>query len=213
MARLTTTSYGVLALLAKRSWSAYDLTREIRRSLAQCWPRAETGLYREPKNLVAHGFARAKVESTGRKQRTVYSITAAGRRALRDWYRHPASPPTFASEAVVRTVFAEHGSRADLVANLGQLEQHIVELTSRGLASIPPFLDQVGATPEQVADIVMVGKLYLDLYEVIIAWTHWAREEVGARPDEWPPGALEAALEGLASFIAQGSVPARGADQ
>lgn len=203
MARLTTTSYGVLALLAKRPWSAYDLTREIRLSLSQCWPRAETGLYREPKNLVAQGLARAKAEMKGRQQRTVYSITPAGRRALRKWYQQPAARPVFESEAVVRTVFAEHGTRQDLLATLAELEGHIHALTEEGFSSIPPFIERVGSSPEQVADTVLVAQLYLDVYAAVIAWTRWARQQVAARPETWTPEAGHAALASVAALIEQ----------
>src|SRR6266545_3467936 len=41
---LSTTSYAVLGMLAVRPWSAYELTKQMRRSLAYCWPKAERGL-------------------------------------------------------------------------------------------------------------------------------------------------------------------------
>ena len=41
MRKLTPTSYAILGLLALRPWSAYELTKQVRRSLHFCWPRAE----------------------------------------------------------------------------------------------------------------------------------------------------------------------------
>jgi DNA-binding PadR family transcriptional regulator len=73
--------------LAIRDWSAYDLTGYMRTSAVRsCWPRTESRLYQEPKNLVSHGFAESSVERTGARTRTVYSITAEGRAALRRWH-------------------------------------------------------------------------------------------------------------------------------
>ena len=81
----TTTSYAVLGLLSVRSWTTYELAKQVQRSLNWFWPRAERKLYDEPKRLVAQGLATASQEATGQRPRTVYSITDDGRRALRQW--------------------------------------------------------------------------------------------------------------------------------
>ena len=49
---LTTTSYAILGLLSVRSWSAYELTDQMKRGLRYTWPRTETRIYQEPKHLV-----------------------------------------------------------------------------------------------------------------------------------------------------------------
>ena len=48
---LTTTSYGVLSVLAIGEHSTYELTRQMRRSLHYLWPRAESNVYAEPRRL------------------------------------------------------------------------------------------------------------------------------------------------------------------
>ena len=80
-----TTSYAVLGMLAIRPWSAYELNKQLRRSLAYCWPKTQSVLYDEPKRLAALGWARSRSEPAGRRTRTVYEITPAGREALREW--------------------------------------------------------------------------------------------------------------------------------
>src|SRR3954471_5692711 len=81
----TTTSYAVLGLLSVRSWTAYELAKQVQRSLNWFWPRAERKLYEEPKRLVEQGLATAMREQTGQRPRTVYAITDDGRDALRGW--------------------------------------------------------------------------------------------------------------------------------
>jgi PadR family transcriptional regulator, regulatory protein AphA len=49
-------------MLALRPWSAYELTRQMRRSLDYCWPKAESVLHGEPKRLVQLGLAAARRE-------------------------------------------------------------------------------------------------------------------------------------------------------
>ena len=80
---LTTTSRALLGLLHLRPWTTYELAKQVQRSLGWFWPGAERKLYDEPKNLVAAGLATATEQHTGNRPRTVYAITAAGRKELR----------------------------------------------------------------------------------------------------------------------------------
>src|SRR5690349_8389298 len=107
MKSLTTTSYAVLGLLALRSWSTYELTQQMQRGLHYFWRSAESGVYQEPKNLVAHGLATAQVDHVGRRPRTVYTITPKGLEALREWLAvHPA-PAHLALEGLVKVWMGE----------------------------------------------------------------------------------------------------------
>ena len=82
MRKLSTTSYAVLGLLALRPWSTYELAQQVSKSLSSWWPRTERQLYEQPKILVDHGLATATTEMVGRRPRTLYDITPAGRVAL-----------------------------------------------------------------------------------------------------------------------------------
>ena len=120
-ASLTTTSYAILGLLAVRPWTTYELAQQMRRALGQFWPRAESKLYEEPKKLVAHGLARATKETTGKRPRTVYSITAKGRRAMAAWVPQPGAGPVLEFEALVKLFYAEHGTKDDILATLDRV--------------------------------------------------------------------------------------------
>ena len=77
---LNTTSFAMLGMLAIRPWSTYELAKHMDHSLRRLWPRARSHLFNEPKKLVAHGLAVASEEMVGRRPRTIYTITPAGRR-------------------------------------------------------------------------------------------------------------------------------------
>src|SRR6476661_9611826 len=121
---LTTTSYAVLGLLALKPWTAYELSQQMQRSMTFIWPRAERAIYDEPKNLVAHGLAKSTSEPAGNRPRTVYRITAKGRRALAAWLEGPSAPPAFESEAMVRATYAEYGDKGALLRTIDSLRQH-----------------------------------------------------------------------------------------
>lgn len=190
--KLTATSYAILGLLGLRSWSAYELTKQVRRSLHFCWPRAETRIYQEPKNLLAHGLVKATTSGTGRRPRTEYAITAKGRRALRAWLDQPSAPPRLESEALLRLFFAEHGTKDSLLATLAELEAQAHELRQQAVAQAAEYLQWLQAPeggepaapfPERVHILGLVGRFTLDQTALLIEWSRWARSEVERWPD------------------------------
>ena len=125
MQRLTTTSYVILGLLSLRSWSTYELAQQMRRSLRYYWPRAESHIYEAPKRLVDHGLATASLEHAGRRRRTVYTITAKGRKALRAWLAEPGHGPLVEFEGLVKLLFAEGAGKSELLATLEIGRAHV----------------------------------------------------------------------------------------
>lgn len=185
MARPTSTSYVVLALLARRPYSAYELTNEIKRAMHPCMPRSATLLYREPKNLVARGHAVVDMQTKGLQRKAVYSITPAGRAALDTWFKRPVSPPIFESEAVVRMTFGHLTQREDTIASLQDLEAQVGELIEGTVLALRGWSERVTGSTEQRADVSVLSRLYLDLYELLADWSRWAQEQIAARPQEW----------------------------
>jgi DNA-binding PadR family transcriptional regulator len=195
--KLTTTSYAILGLLAVRPWSAYELSQQMRRNVGEFWPRAERGLYDEPKNLVAHGFASATDELRGRRPRTVYAITPAGRRSLRSWLAQESAPPQFESEAMLRLAFAEHGStRAALDTLAGLLEEaherrRFVAEVARG------YVEGRGHYPERIHTVSLVTRFFVEYYELLGRWAAWAEAEIEAWGDVSRPPADSRPLDTL----------------
>src|SRR5262245_15542134 len=118
----STTSYALLGLLSLQPWTTYELTQQVNKSLRWFWPRAERKLYDEPKRPVEDGLATATAESTGRRPRTVYRITPKGRRALNAWLNEPPEPRSQEFAAMVQVFFAEAGTRDQLLATIGRVE-------------------------------------------------------------------------------------------
>jgi PadR family transcriptional regulator, regulatory protein AphA len=87
--RLSTTSYVVLGMIGLRGPSTpYDLKRGIGRSVGYFWPFPHAQLYAEPERLERMGLLAVQPEDSGRRRKT-YSLTEAGRNALREWLAAP----------------------------------------------------------------------------------------------------------------------------
>lgn len=182
MPRLTTTSYAILSLLAVRSWSTYELTQQMDRSLGRIWPRAVSKLYEEPKKLAEHGFARAHTEQVGKRPRTVYTITAAGRSALADWHSEPGDGPVLECEQLLKILFAEHGTKGDALATLAAARAWAGERNRDNRAAAQAYLAGQGPFQERAAQNLLVARFITDFYRMVAEWADWATAMV----DRWP---------------------------
>lgn len=181
---LTTTSYAILGLLAVQPWTTYELAQQMRRALGQFWPRAESKIYEEPKKLVAHGLAKATKEATGKRPRTVYSITAKGRRALAAWVPTPAAGPVLEFEGLVKLFYAEHGTKQDVLATLDGVRTWTEQQHAESMGIARSYLDGKGAFPERLPWLVLCGQFLEEFDLMVERWTEWATTVVESWPDD-----------------------------
>ena len=184
VAALNPTSYAILGLLALKPWTTYELAQQMDRALGQFWPRAESRIYEEPKKLVAHGLARASSEMVGKRPRTVYSITAKGRRALAEWVPTSGAGPVLEFEQLIKVFFAEHATKADLLATLAAVREGSRQLLGANARVPEAYLDGVGPFPERLPWLLLVGQFLTDFYLMVEHWAEWSSEIVETWPDE-----------------------------
>jgi DNA-binding PadR family transcriptional regulator len=181
---LTTTSYAVLGLLAVQPWSSYELTQQMDRSLGRIWPRAQSKLYEEPKKLVAAGLATARAEQRGRRRRTVYTITRAGRRALAAWLREPAAGPVIESEQLLKVFFADQGTTADLRRTLAEALRWAQERSAETAEVGRGYLAGEGPFPARLAVLDLSARFLADFYALVGEWAQWADGVVATWPED-----------------------------
>src|SRR5919204_1139633 len=146
---LTTTSYAVLAQLAVRPWSTYELAQQRVRYFRYVWPRAESAIYREVKRLASMGLLEAKKEHVGKRARTVYSITEKGREALREWLATPVSPFALDFWAMIRLFVAPLGTKDEIVATLELVLNDAREMLRFAGQVKQEFLEGIAVTQDQ----------------------------------------------------------------
>jgi PadR family transcriptional regulator, regulatory protein AphA len=181
---LTTTSYAVLGLLAVRPWSSYELTQQMDRSLGRVWPRAVSKLYDEPKKLASHGLARSAIQQTGRRTRTVYTITAKGRRALAEWLGEPGEGPVLEFEQLLKVFFADNGTKADLLATLAAAQAWARARCAESLAIGEQYSLGNGPFPERLPELQLTSRFLTDFYLLVGQWASWAATIVETWPDD-----------------------------
>ena len=181
---MTTTSYAILGLLAIKPWTTYELVAQVERTLRRFWSRAQSKLYEEPKKLVALGYARAVQEHEGRRPRTRYIITPAGRRALKAWLAEPGAGPELEFEQLVKIHFTDSGTKQDILANLAATLEWAHQQNLENLATGRRVVAGESPFPRRVAINHLVGQFLTSYYRMVAEWALWATSVVQTWPDD-----------------------------
>jgi hypothetical protein len=114
----------------------------------------------------------------------MYSITAKGRRALADWVPTPGDGPVLEFEQLVKIFFAEHGSKADLLATLKTVEDWLGERARQSAGISQAYLAGEGQFPERLPWLILAGKFLEDFDVMVENWVRWATAVVERWPDD-----------------------------
>lgn len=205
--QITTTSYAILGVLAIAPRTAYELAAEMRHCFEYFWPRAGARVYAEAKQLAADGLAATSEEHIGRRRRTTYRITPAGRRALRQWLTEPPKPVALEFEALIKVYVARLGTKDDLATTLEAVGADAAFMLSVAQNVRQVYLD--GCAPFQddyVHTWVFVYDFLTDYFDMLHRWA----ARTAATVEEWrdldPDGKRDAALRTFEAKLARGAM-------
>src|ERR671935_2040646 len=139
---LTLFSYEILGLVGRGGAGAHDLLRMARRGRILAWA-GESQYYVEPKRLAALGYLNARKEPGKTRERTVYTLSAKGREALRAYARTPVRFQPVKSDLLLRLLICDlvgeaptRESAATIRADVADLMDRLEE-TRRRLDALP----------------------------------------------------------------------------
>jgi DNA-binding PadR family transcriptional regulator len=113
--RLNPISYVILGTLATFGpRNPYELKQLIGDTIAYFWSFSHSQFYEEPARLAELGLLHEEQEDHGRRRRK-FSITEAGRQALRQWFEEPTETRREIRDlGIVKLFFSEHADRSDI---------------------------------------------------------------------------------------------------
>jgi DNA-binding PadR family transcriptional regulator len=163
---LTLFSYEVLGLVGHHGAGAHDLLQMARRGRYFDWA-GESQYYVEPKRLARLGYLEARREPGRTRPRTVYSLTAKGLEALREFAATPVAFTPIKSDALLRLLIADLVGEPLTRASLVTLRDDLADVRAR--------LDDAKASAETLEHrrkyLLMVtgfvGRI-LDLHEQLV---------------------------------------------
>jgi Virulence activator alpha C-term len=112
------------------------------------------------------------------------AITAKGRRALAGWVPTPGAGPVLDFEQLVKVFFAEHATRADLLATLAAVREASAQRLGANAHVPQSYLDRNGPFPERLPWLLLVGQFLLDFHLMVERWAEWSSEIVKTWPDD-----------------------------
>ena len=100
---IPTIGYALLGVLAREPLSGYDISRRMKAPVGAFWQAQRSQIYPELARLEEAGLVvHHRVEQLDRPDKKVYSISDAGRQALRRWATEPAGVPAQRNEFVLK---------------------------------------------------------------------------------------------------------------
>jgi DNA-binding PadR family transcriptional regulator len=127
---LTLFSYEILGLVGRSGAGAHDLLRLAKRARILAWA-GESQYYVEPKRLAKLGYLSARKEPGRTRERTVYTLTAKGRRALADYARTPVTFTPLKSDPLLRLLICDLVGEEVTRKSMGTLRDDIADLLRR----------------------------------------------------------------------------------
>ena len=170
MAKRSSSSMAVLALLGIDRWTPYELVQHMKRStIHYIWPRAESEMYEELKRLAAAGFATATTERND-PRRARYAISPAGRRVLNRWVAEPGSGVTFESEGALKVLFAENGTKDQLLTTINSMRADAIAVVEDRARVFDEVVRDGPPYPDRIHQSVLIFDLVDRLTRAVVEW-------------------------------------------
>jgi PadR family transcriptional regulator, regulatory protein AphA len=190
---LSNTAYVILGILQKGPMSGYDIKSKVDISARFFFTASYGQIYPELKRLATAGLIEGTELRTGRRARTEYELTSAGRGALLEWLREPSAGIEVRDEGLLKFFFGGRLDQDDLLAR-------VAALRAERAADLERIREISRDIPKQADDLQLAVLDYgLGLYQYVIDWcdriaTAFAARNPGEFPvDRWPPAADRAA--------------------
>jgi DNA-binding PadR family transcriptional regulator len=123
-------SYEILGLVGHQGAAPHNLLRLAKRGRMLAWA-GESQYYTEPKRLARLGYLKARKEPGKTHERTVYTLTDKGLRALREYAQTPVPFTPLKSEPLLRLLICDLVGEAVTRKSMAALRDEVADIRSR----------------------------------------------------------------------------------
>ncbi len=103
---LSPTAYVILGMISREPRSGYEIKALVDNTTRFFWAASYGQIYPQLKRLSEAGLVEGSDVPRGERKRTVYAITEAGERELKDWLRQPPQTVEMREEGLLKLFFA-----------------------------------------------------------------------------------------------------------
>jgi DNA-binding PadR family transcriptional regulator len=187
----STLGFAILALLARRPCSGYELAARLRAPVGYYWTARHSQIYPELERLLAAGLVSYRVApGPGPRDKKVYAPTEEGLRSLREWVTRPPAAWAPRDELLLKTYALWLADPVEAVALFRkQADEHAERLaTYQGIRARAERRHGGAAPPVGSPDFGSYATLLLGISHERdhLAWCRWLIEclETGTIPDD-----------------------------
>ena len=122
--------HALLVSLRERPAAGLELARRFDRSIGFFWSATHQQIYKVLRRMEESGWVISQPQAQeGRREKTVYTVTPTGERALAQWIEESTPRESFRSELAVKMRAASYGDREPLLRDLERrIEDHRTRL-------------------------------------------------------------------------------------
>lgn len=160
-------SYEILGLVGRGGAGPHDLRRMVQRGRILDWA-GESRYYAEPRRLARLGYLEARREPGRTRERTVYTLTGKGLRALREYARTPVTFQPVKSDLLLRLLICDLVGEEVTREAIGTLRADLADLRER-LDEAARSADGLPHRREYLLMTVGFLRRLLDLHEDFVA--------------------------------------------
>ena len=143
---LSPTAYVILGMLNGSPKSGYEIKSVVDNTTRFFWAASYGQIYPELRRLADAGLVEGTAAPRDGRKRTVYKLTAAGRRELRAWLREPPQTYEMRDEGLLKVFFAAALPPQDAVNTLEAMRERSLQTTEQ-LRQIEPKAIAAGGYP------------------------------------------------------------------
>jgi PadR family transcriptional regulator, regulatory protein AphA len=180
------TRFVLLGLLTQGPKSGYQLKQEIEGIIGHFWSESYGQIYPELKRMTEEDLVDRTVERSGRRERFVYDITAAGHAALRAWLEEPAEPETVRNELLLKLFFGRNTTPEVLRAHVREFRERAERLLST-LRSVEAQLGSLDEAPADTLYWLLTIRSGEAAAKARLAWADGTLDTLARLQDDPPP--------------------------
>ena len=175
---LGATAYVILGMLRSEPRSGYEIKQAVDNSTRFFWAASYGQIYPELAKLADAGLVKGEGRATGGRKRTVYRLTAAGRKELRRWLAEPPTRLELRDEGLLKLFFAGAAGR-EKALEIIDAKQRVAEEKLAALRAIEQHAKEASESDPYPYVVLRYG---LEMSQWTIAWCKRARAELRKEP-------------------------------
>jgi PadR family transcriptional regulator AphA len=169
---LSATAYVILGMLRDGARTGYEIKAAVDETTRFFWAASYGQIYPQLRQLAEAGLVKGAPAPQGARKRTVYTLTAAGRKELRRWLEQPPETFELRDEGLLKLFFSGGSSPESAAVALAAKRRHHEEKLEKLRAIEPLARESSDPFP------YLVLRYGVELSEWTIEWCKRAEREL-----------------------------------